>query len=57
VKHKTQAAKRVVAPMVQVRISAELIDRIDAIRPDLIPREPFIRHVLDIGLQQLEEEG
>lgn len=40
-----------------VRITTEQIDRIDAIRPDMIPREPFIRHVLDIGIEQLEEEG
>ena len=42
---------------IPIRISPELIDRIDAIRPDLIPREPFVRHILDLGLQQLEEEG
>jgi hypothetical protein len=40
-----------------VRILPEQIERIDAIRPDMIPREPFVRHVLDIGLSQLEEEG
>jgi len=40
-----------------VRITPDLIERIDAIRPDMIPREPFIRHVLDVGLTQLEEEG
>lgn len=40
-----------------IRITPDLIERIDAIRPDLIPREPFVRHVLDLGLRQLEEEG
>lgn len=40
-----------------IRIMPEQIERIDALRPDLIPREPFVRHVLDIGLQVLEEEG
>jgi len=40
-----------------VRITAEQIDRIDSIRPDMIPREPFIRHVLDIGIETLENEG
>lgn len=40
-----------------VRITAEQIDKIDAIRPDMIPREPFIRHVLDIGIETLENEG
>jgi hypothetical protein len=42
---------------IPIRITPDLIDRIDAIRPDLIPREPFVRHILDLGLQQLEEEG
>lgn len=40
-----------------VRITAAQVDRIDAIRPDMIPREPFIRHVLDIGIEHMEEEG
>lgn len=40
-----------------VRILPEQIERIDALRPDTIPREPFVRHVLDIGIEQLEEEG
>lgn len=40
-----------------IRILPEQIERIDALRPDLIPREPFVRHVLDIGIEQLEEEG
>jgi len=42
---------------IPIRITPDLIDRIDAIRPDLIPREPFVRHILDLGLKQLEEEG
>jgi len=43
--------------LLPVRITPELIDRVDAVRPDLIPREPFIRHLLDLALTQLEEEG
>jgi hypothetical protein len=42
---------------IPVRITPELIDRIDEIRPDMIPREPFVRHLLDIALTMLEEEG
>jgi hypothetical protein len=44
-------------PFLPVRISTEQIDRIDALRPDMIPREPFIRHVLDLGIEVLEDEG
>ena len=40
-----------------IRISPDLLDRVDAIRPDQIPREPFIRYILDLGLKQLEDEG
>lgn len=42
---------------IPIRITPDLIDRIDEIRPDMIPREPFVRHLLDIALTQLEEEG
>jgi len=40
-----------------IRILPEQIERIDALRPDMIPREPFVRHVLDIGIEALENEG
>jgi hypothetical protein len=40
-----------------IRISEDLLDRIDAIRPEMTPREPFVRHVLDIGLKRLERRG
>jgi hypothetical protein len=39
-----------------VRITGELLDRIDDIRPDLIPREPFVRHLIELGLEALEDE-
>lgn len=39
-----------------VRITGDLLDRIDAVRPDMIPREPYIRHLLDEQLKLLEEE-
>jgi hypothetical protein len=42
---------------VPIRITPELIDRIDEIKPDMIPREPFVRHLLDMALTMLEEEG
>lgn len=40
-----------------VRITPDLLDRVDALRPDMVAREPFVRHILDIGLTLLEEEG
>jgi len=42
---------------VPIRVTPDLIDRIDDIKPDMIPREPFVRHLLDIALTMLEEEG
>jgi hypothetical protein len=39
-----------------IRITPELIDRVDALRPEYIKREPYIRHILDIGLGEMEEE-
>lgn len=39
-----------------VRISGDLIDRVDAVRPEMIPREPFIRHLLDEKLKEYEQE-
>jgi hypothetical protein len=57
----TRTKKKVAQPAPKqytpIRLTADLVERVDAIRPDMIPREPFVRHVLDIGLQQLEEEG
>lgn len=39
-----------------IRITGDLIDRVDKIKPDLIPREPFIRQLLDERLTQMENE-
>jgi hypothetical protein len=43
-------------PTLPIRITGPLIDRVDALRPSLIPREPFIRQLLSERLDQLEEE-
>lgn len=43
-------------PMTPVRISVSLIERVDAIKPALVPREPFIRQLLSDYLDTLEEE-
>lgn len=40
--------------MLPVRISPELLNRVDAVRPEELPREAYIRYLLDIGLQQVE---
>jgi hypothetical protein len=42
---------------VPIRVTPDLIDRIDEIRPDMIPREPFVRHLLEMALAIVEEEG
>lgn len=39
-----------------VRIPAEMVDRIDAVKPDLVPREAFIRFLLDKALEAEEQE-
>jgi hypothetical protein len=44
-------------PDLPIRITGDLLDRIDALRPDMVAREPFVRHVLDIGLKRLERRG
>lgn len=40
-----------------IRISANLIDRVDAVRPEEIPREPYVRYLLDMALKMVEDEG
>lgn len=42
--------------MVPIRMTADLVERVDARRPALIPREPFIRQMLSDYLDQLEEQ-
>lgn len=39
-----------------VRITGPLLDRVDDVRPELVPREPFIRHLIEIGLEEYEDE-
>jgi hypothetical protein len=39
---------------VQVRIPAELRDRIDGVRPSKVSRESFVRALLDDGVRVLE---
>ena len=48
--------KHAATAMLPVRISGDLLNRIDAIKPEHLPREPFIRYVLDIGIKTFEEE-
>ena len=42
---------------VPIRLTAELQARVDEVRPDMIPREPFVRHLIELGLERLEEQG
>jgi hypothetical protein len=44
-------------PTVPIRITGPLIDRVDAVRPALIPREPFVRQLLSERLDQLEAQA
>lgn len=37
-----------------VRIDLDLIDRIDAVKDEMVPRDPFIRKLLEQRLDQLE---
>src|ERR1700754_449868 len=37
-----------------VRVTPDLLMRVDAVRPDHIPREPFVRHLIDLALKRLE---
>lgn len=37
-----------------VRMTGPLLDRIDNVRPEMIPREPFIRHLVELGLKEYE---
>jgi len=41
-------------PTIPIRISGDLIDRIDAVRPELIPREPYTRHLVEKALDAVE---
>lgn len=39
-----------------VRITPDLLNRVDAIKPAFIGREPYIRQLLDIGIRTIEAE-
>ena len=39
-----------------VRISPELLDRVDAVR-GMVPRETYIRHLLGLALAQVEPDA
>jgi hypothetical protein len=43
-------------PTLPIRITGDLIDRVDALKPDLIPREPYIRQLLADKLTEMENE-
>lgn len=51
-----QQRRRPPTPVKLVRISGELIDRIDAIKPDMVPREPYIRMLLEHRVTEIENE-
>lgn len=55
---RNSAARRAPEPLppVPVRITADLIERVDAVKPQMIPREPYIRHLLDEILKQYEDD-
>lgn len=42
------------APHVLVRIPLDMVDRIDAVRDPLVPREPYIRNILEGFLDDVE---
>jgi hypothetical protein len=53
---KRRKAVKPPTPTLPIRITGDLIDRVDAIRPELIPREPYIRQLLSERLSQREAE-
>jgi hypothetical protein len=40
-----------------IRITPDLIARVEDLRPQHIPREPFIRHLLSLQLDEMEEQA
>lgn len=53
---KPPAPKQQSQQFIPIRIPLDLIERIDAIKPDMIPREPYVRHLLDLIVTDMEEE-
>lgn len=50
-------AKPPAEAMLPIRINQSLIDRVDQYRPDLIPREPYIRQLLKEKLDDMDEQN
>ena len=44
-------------PPVPIRVPPDLVDRIDATRDPLIPREPYVRWLIEVALEKIEAEG
>lgn len=44
-------------PPLPVRIMPDMVERIDAVRDPMIPREPYVRWLVELGLTQVEAEG
>lgn len=44
-------------PPLPIRIPAEMVDRIDALRPELVPREAFVRALLEKALEAEERKA
>jgi hypothetical protein len=42
---------------VPVRIPAEMVARIDAVKGELVPREAYVRHLLDNALEAEERKA
>jgi hypothetical protein len=42
---------------VPVRIPPEMVARIDALKGPLVPREPYVRHLLDRALKTEERKA
>ena len=43
-------------PFLPVRVPAEMVDRIDAVRPEYSSREAFVRYLLNMALE-IEEKS
>ncbi len=41
---------------VPIRIPGELVERIDAVKPPLVPREPYVRKLIEEAIEDLEEQ-
>jgi metal-responsive CopG/Arc/MetJ family transcriptional regulator len=55
-RRRSQIAKPPAKKMIPVRIADDLVERVDALRPEYIPREPFIRQILSEKIEEMEEQ-